>query len=226
MKLLLIEDDKKISDYLAKGLKESGYIVDASLDGAEGFDHLSVYSYDLIILDLMLPKIDGFCLIERIRNLGLKTPILILSAKHNVDDKIKALQLGGDDYLTKPFSFGELLARVQALLRRSTDNATPSQISLQVGDISIDLIKRVATRQGEMIELQKKEFSLLEYFMRNTNCALTKTQILEGVWDSQFDPQTNVVDVLVFRLRNKIDKNFEKKCISTIRGVGYIFESN
>lgn len=226
MRMLLIEDDKKISDYLAQGLKESGYIVDLCLDGEEGFDYLSTYTYDLVILDLMLPKMDGFTLITKIRHLDSKIPILILSAKRNVADRIKGLQLGGDDYLTKPFSFGELLARVQALLRRSTTNSMPSQNSIQLGDISMDLIARKVSREGEIIELQKKEFLLLEYFMRHPGCVLTKTQILEGVWDSQFDPQTNVVDVLVFRLRNKIDKNFEKKTISTLRGVGYIFESD
>lgn len=226
MRVLLIEDDKKISDYLAQGLRESGYVVDLCLDGEEGFYFLSIYAYDLIILDLMLPKVDGFTLIKRIRKLGSKIPILILSAKRSVDDRIKGLQLGGDDYLTKPFSFGELLARVQALLRRSTANAMPSQNSIQLGDISIDLIARKVSRGGELIELQKKEFLLLEYFMRHPGCVVTKTQILEGVWNSQFDPQTNVVDVLVFRLRSKIDKNFEKKTVSTLRGVGYIFEPN
>lgn len=226
MRVLLIEDDKKISDYLAQGLKESGHIVDLCLDGEEGFDYLSTYTYDIVILDLMLPKMDGFTLITKIRHHDSKIPILILSAKRSVEDRIKGLQLGGDDYLTKPFSFGELLARVQALLRRSTANSMPTQNSIQLGDISMDLIGRKVTREGEVIELQKKEFLLLEYFMRHPGCVLTKTQILEGVWDSQFDPQTNVVDVLVFRLRNKIDKNFEKKTISTLRGVGYIFESN
>ncbi|OYZ35728.1 MAG: DNA-binding response regulator [Campylobacterales bacterium 16-40-21] len=226
MRVLLIEDDKKISDYLAQGLKESGYIVDLCLDGEEGFDYLSTYTYDLVVLDLMLPKMDGFTLITKIRHLDAKIPILILSAKRSVADRIKGLQLGGDDYLTKPFSFGELLARVQALLRRSTAHAMPTQNSIQLGDISMDLIARKVSREGEIIELQKKEFLLLEYFMRHPGCVLTKTQILEGVWDSQFDPQTNVVDVLVFRLRNKIDKNFEKKTISTLRGVGYIFEPN
>ncbi|MDP3301803.1 MAG: response regulator transcription factor [Sulfuricurvum sp.] len=226
LRVLLVEDDKKISDYLAQGLKESGYIVDPCLDGEDGFYFLSTYTYDLVILDLMLPKMDGFTLIQKIRDIDLKVPILILSAKRSVSDRIKGLQLGGDDYLTKPFSFGELLARVQALLRRSTTNIIPSQNSIQLGNITIDLITKKVSREGETIELQKKEFLLLEYFMRHPGCVLSKTQILEGVWDSQFDPQTNVVDVLVFRLRNKIDKNFEKKTISTLRGVGYIFEPN
>ena len=226
MKVLLIEDDKKISAYLAQGLKESGYIVDLCFDGEEGFYFLSLYTYDLIITDIMLPKMDGLTLISKIRNFGLKTPILILSAKRSVDDRIKGLQLGGDDYLTKPFSFGELLARVEALLRRSIVDLIPSQNLIQLGDISIDLITRKVSRDGIVIELQKKEFLLLEYFMRHPGCVLSKTQILEGVWNNQFEPQTNVIDVLVFRLRNKIDKNFEKKIISTVRGVGYIFDKN
>lgn len=226
MRVLLIEDDKKISDYLSQGLKESGYIVDICLDGEEGFHYMSTYQYELIILDLMLPKMDGLTLMTKIREFGSKVPVLILSAKRNVEDRIKGLQLGADDYLTKPFSYGELLARVQALLRRSGTNSTSQQNVLQLGDISVDLITRKASRQGQTIELQGKEFSLLEYFMRHPGAVLTKTQILEGVWSNQFDPQTNVVDVLVFRLRNKIDRNFEKKTISTVRGVGYIFEPN
>lgn len=226
MRLLLIEDDKKISDYLAGGLKESGFIVDTCLDGEEGYHFMSTYEYDLIVLDLMLPKLDGLTLIRRIRGLGSNVPVLILSAKRSVDDRIKGLQLGGDDYLTKPFSFGELLARVQVLLRRATASCQPQQTSLQLGDITLDLISRKVKREDKIIELQGKEFSLLEYFMRHPGFVLTKTQILEGVWSSQFDPQTNVVDVLVFRLRNKIDRNFEKKTISTVRGVGYIFEPN
>lgn len=226
MRVLLIEDDKKISDYLAQGLKESGYIVDVCLDGEEGFHFISTYKYDLIVLDLMLPKVDGLSLMKKIRELGSNVPVLILSAKRSVEDKIKGLQLGADDYLTKPFSFGELLARVQSLLRRSSVNSHAHQNSLQLGDITVDLITRKASREGKVIELQGKEFSLLEYFMRHPGCVLTKTQILEGVWSNQFDPQTNVVDVLVFRLRNKIDRNFDKKTISTVRGVGYIFEPN
>lgn len=226
MRVLLIEDDKKISDYLSQGLKESGYIVDICLDGEEGSHYLSTYTYDLIILDLMLPKVDGLSLMSKIRERGSQVPVLILSAKRSVEDRIKGLQLGCDDYLTKPFSFGELLARVQALLRRTTQNMTAQQNVIQLGDISVDLITRKASREGNTIELQGKEFSLLEYFMRNPGRVLSKTQILEGVWSNQFDPQTNVVDVLVFRLRNKIDRNYEKKTISTVRGVGYIFEPN
>lgn len=226
MRVLLIEDDKQISDYLAQGLKESGYIVDICLDGEEGIHFLTTYIYDLIILDLMLPKVDGLSLMSKIRERGSQVPVLILSAKRSVEDRIKGLQLGGDDYLTKPFSFGELLARVQALLRRTNQNTNTQQNDLQLGDISVDLITRKASREGNTIELQGKEFSLLEYFMRNPGRVLTKTQILEGVWSNQFDPQTNVVDVLVFRLRNKIDRNYEKKTISTVRGVGYIFEPN
>ncbi len=226
MTILLIEDDNKISEYLGQGLKESGYTVDISMDGEDGLLFLTRNNYDLIILDLMLPKLDGLALMTKIRNSGSKVPVLILSAKRSVDDRIKGLQLGGDDYLTKPFSFGELLARVQSLLRRSSSNFEIQQTKLERGEISVDLITRKAMREGKTIELQGKEFSLLEYFMRNPEIILTKTQILKGVWNNQFDPQTNVVDVLVFRLRNKIDKNFSKKTISTVRGIGYIFEPN
>lgn len=226
MRVLLIEDDKQIADYLAQGLKESSFNVDQAFDGEEGFAFIATYPYDLVILDLMLPKLDGLSLISKLRSAGHKMPVIILSAKRSVEDRIKGLELGGDDYLTKPFSFSELLARMQALLRRSA--AVPHEQSniLQRGELTLDLILRKAKRDGKLIELQGKEFSLLEYFMRNHDMVLTKTQILEGVWNSQFDPQTNVVDVLVFRLRNKIDRDFEKKTIQTVRGVGYLFQTN
>lgn len=227
MRILLVEDDKKISSYLEKGLKESGYAVDAAFDGEEGLVFLQSYRYDLVILDVMLPKLDGLKLVEKLRSLGHRMPVLMLSAKRSVDDRVKGLQLGGDDYLTKPFSFTELLARVQALLRRAspqTQSTQPTQ--LHGGDILFDLLARKVTRSGQTIDLQAKELSLLEYFLRNPGRVLTKTQILENVWNYQFDPQTNVVDVLVFRLRTKVDKDFDKKVIQTIRGVGYVFQPN
>lgn len=227
MRVLLVEDDKKISSYLEKGLKESGYAVDCAFDGEEGISFLHAYAYDLVILDVMLPKLDGLKAVEKLRGLGHRMPVLMLSAKRSVEDRVKGLQLGGDDYLTKPFSFTELLARVQALLRRATPQpSTVRPTQLQGGDILFDLLARKVTRAGQPIDLQAKELSLLEYFLKNPGRVLSKTQILENVWNHQFDPQTNVVDVLVFRLRAKIDKDFNKKVIQTIRGVGYVFQPN
>lgn len=227
MRLLLVEDDKKISSYLEQGLKESGYAVDCAFDGEEGITFLQAYTYDLVILDVMLPKLDGLKAVEKLRGQGYRMPVLMLSAKRSVDDRVKGLQLGGDDYLTKPFSFTELLARVQALLRRASPQSSTAQATqLQGGDILFDLLARKVTRAGQVIDLQAKELSLLEYFLKNPGRVLSKTQILENVWNHQFDPQTNVVDVLVFRLRAKIDKDFDKKVIQTIRGVGYVFQPN
>jgi len=228
MRILLVEDDRKISAYLANGLQQAGYAVDCAYEGDEGRQFLETYSYSLVILDIMLPKIDGLSLLEKLRHRKLTVPVLILSAKHTVDDRVKGLQLGGDDYLTKPFSFSELLARVQALLRRSEPLAlgTTSPTMLEAGDISINLLTRQVLRNNRKIDLQTKEFALLEYFSRNVGQVLSKTQILDCVWNYQFDPQTNVVDVLVCRLRGKLDKDFEKKTIQTIRGVGYVFQPN
>lgn len=227
MRLLLVEDDSKIGSYLEKGLKEAGYAVDLAKDGEEGWDYISSCPYDLVILDLMLPKMGGLSVVERLRSQGHRMPVLILSAKRSVDDRVKGLQLGGDDYLTKPFSFSELLASVQALLRRAAPQAsTQHATELVSGDITLDLLARQVKRSGKTIELQTKEFALLEYFLRNPGRVLTKTQILENIWNYQFDPQTNVVDVLVFRLRAKVDKNFDRKSIQTIRGVGYVFQAN
>lgn len=227
MRILLVEDDKKISSFLEQGLKEWGYAVDCAFDGEEGMHFLQSYSYDLLILDVMLPKLDGLKAVERLRGQGHRMPVLMLSAKRSVDDRVKGLQVGGDDYLTKPFSFTELLARVQALLRRANSQESSAHVTqLQSGDIIFDLLARKVTRAGQAIDLQAKELSLLEFFLKNPGRVLSKTQILENVWNHQFDPQTNVVDVLVFRLRAKIDKDFEKKVIQTIRGVGYVFQPN
>lgn len=227
VRFLLVEDDKTIAQFLDQGLKQAGYAVDLASDGEEGLDFLSTHTYDLLILDLMLPKVDGFGVMTELRRKGHRMPVLILSAKRSVDDRVRGLQQGGDDYLTKPFSFSELLARVQALLRRSNPQASGSEpTKLILGGVSLDLLARAVTREEKSIELQAKEFSLLEYFMRNPGRVITKNQILERVWNYQFDPQTNVVDVLVFRLRSKLDKDFEKKTIQTVRGVGYVFQPN
>ncbi len=225
MKILVIEDDQKIAKFLQKGLKEAGYSVDHMSDGEEGLiASTGSVHYDIIILDLMLPKLDGMSVLESLRSKGIQTPVLILSAKQSVDDRVKGLQLGGDDYLVKPFSFSELLARVEVLLRRSGSRTEAPKTTLQHFGITMDLIKRKVTREHQEIELQAKEFTLLEYFMRNPDKAISKTLILEQVYGYNFDTQTNVVDVLVFRLRDKIDKGFTLKTIHTIRGVGYVFK--
>jgi hypothetical protein len=229
MRLLLVEDDAKISKFLEQGLTEAGYAVDLATDGETAQQFLSLNSYDLVISDIMLPKIDGLTLIEEFRKRDQKTPVLLLSAKRSVDDRVRGLQMGADDYLTKPFSLSELLARVQALLRRTsalTHQGVTTTSSLKAADITLDLISREVRRGGKLIELQQKEFSLLEYFLRNPGRVLNKAQILERIWNYQFDPQTNVVDVLVFRLRTKIDRDFDKKLIQNIRGVGYVFQAD
>jgi two-component system, OmpR family, response regulator len=227
VRLLLVEDDNKIAQFLDQGLKQAGYAVDLAGDGENALTFLAAHNYDLLILDLMLPRLDGFGVLDQVRSRGHRMPVIILSAKRSVDDRVLGLQKGGDDYLTKPFSFTELLARVQALLRRA--NPQPSGVEatkLESGGISLNLLSREVRRENIPIELQAKEYSLLEYFMRNPGRVLTKNQILEHVWNYQFDPQTNVVDVLVFRLRSKLDKDFEKKTIQTVRGVGYVFQPN
>jgi len=219
MKILLLEDDEKIASFVAKGLREAGYTVDISANGEEGCEFGRTNPYDAAIVDLMLPKLDGLSVIERWRTEEIKLPILILSAKRSLDDRIKGLQRGGDDYLTKPFSFAELLARLQALLRRSGSTAVVT--GLTFGDLKMDLLTREVWRGTTKIELQAREFLLLEYLLRNQNKVVSKTMILEHVWNYHFDPQTNVVDVLVCRLRNKIDRDFDPKLIHTLRGAGY-----
>ena len=217
MRLLVVEDDKKIASFVVNGLKQSGYAVDHSADGESALVLAENTPYDAAIVDLMLPKLDGLSLIQRLRAQGQRLPVLILSAKASVDDRVKGLQAGSDDYLTKPFAFSELLARVQALIRRSTQAAEPTKLT--VGDLMLDLLTREVTRGVERIELQPREFALLEYLMRNAGRTVTKTMVLEHVWDYSFDPQTNVVDVLVHRLRAKVDP--DKTRLHTIRGVGY-----
>jgi two-component system OmpR family response regulator len=218
MRVLVVEDDTKIASFVVNGLKQSGYAVDHYADGEEGLFRAQAINYDAMVVDVMLPKLDGLSLTRQLRSAQVRTPVLILSAKASVDDRVKGLQAGGDDYLTKPFAFSELLARIQALIRRSSQAPEPTRLA--VGDLSLDLLSREARRDGEKIELQPREFALLEYLMRHPGRPVTKTMILEHIFDYSFDPQTNVVDVLVHRLRSKVDK--DKDMIQTIRGVGYV----
>ena len=220
MRLLVVEDDTKIGSFLRKGLREEGFAVDLAKDGEQGLALFRDGVYDAAIVDIMLPGLDGLSLIEKIRQQGLTTPVLILSARRSVDDRIRGLQQGGDDYMVKPFSFAELLARVQALIRR--DSRTPEPHSLSAGDLHMDLLNRQVRRGGRTFNLAAREFALLEYLLRNQGRILSKTAILEKVYDYSFDPQTNVVDVLVCRLRNKVDKGFADKLIHTVRGMGYV----
>ena len=222
MRILLIEDDLKIASFIKKGLKASGFAVDHAVDGEEGLHMVMTEPYDTAVIDIMLPIRDGLSLIKEMRRERIKTPVIILSAKDSIDDRVKGLQSGGDDYVTKPFAFSELLARVQALIRRSSGISEPTKIS--VGDVSMNLISREVIRSGKRIELQPLEFSLLEYLMRNANRVVSKTMIMEHVWDYHFDPQTNVVESRIYRLREKIDRGFPEKMIHTIRGVGYVFK--
>ena len=222
MRILVVEDEKKIASFIAKGLKEAGYAVDVAQDGLDGLDLGLSGIYDAAVVDIMLPGIDGLTLIERLRAKKNNTPVIILSAKRTVDDRVKGLQAGGDDYLTKPFSFSELLARIQALIRRDTRVAESS--TLTVSDLTIDLLAREAKRGDTVISLPAREFALLEYLMRHPGRIISKTSILENIYDYSFDPQTNVVDVLVCRLRNKIDKDFDRKMLHTVRGMGYVLK--
>jgi len=220
MRALIIEDDQTIADFVSRGLKEAGFAVDHAKDGEEGLALALDTSYDVAIVDLMLPKRDGLSIIDELRRRGRSTPVLILSARRSVDDRVHGLQAGGDDYLTKPFAFSELLARVQALVRRAS--RAPEATTLTVGDLTLDLLSRKVTRGGTPVELRPREFALLEYLMRNATKVVSKTMILSHVWSYNFDPQTNIVDVLVSRLRDKIDKPFETKHLHTVRGVGYV----
>ena len=223
MRVLVIEDDDKIASFVTNGLKQAGFNTSRAADGADGLRLALNDHYDVAVVDIMLPKLDGLGLIEELRRQQVNTPVIILSAKRSVDDRIKGLQTGGDDYLVKPFSFSELLARVQALLRRASPPGAEST-RLTVGDLSLNLLSREVVRASEKLDLQAREFALLEYLMRNAGRVVSKTMILERVWGYSFDPQTNVVDVLVCRLRNKVDKNFTEKMIHTIRGVGYVLK--
>ena len=219
MRILVVEDDKKIASFVVKGLEEAGFAVDHA-DNGEAALHLALSEpYDAAVMDIMLPHLDGLSVIERLRQTKIHTPVLILSAKRSVDDRIRGLQTGGDDYLTKPFSFAELLARVQALIRRANHETEPARLA--AGDLSIDLLTRAVKRGESKLDLPPREFALLEYLMRNAGKVVSKTMILQHVWGYDFDPMTNVVDVLVSRLRNKLDRDFANKLIQTHRGVGY-----
>jgi len=220
VRVLVVEDDPTIAEFVEKGLREAGFVVDVAADGRTGLERALSGTHDAAIVDVMLPQMDGLALIDALRSKGRRTPVLILSARRSVDDRVRGLQAGGDDYLTKPFAFAELLARVQALIRRATGAAEPT--SLTVGDLTLDLLSRKVERGGQPIDLRPREFALLEYLMRNGGRVVSKTSILSHVWGYDFDPNTNVVDVLVSRLRDRIDKPFPVKLLQTVRGVGYV----
>jgi len=222
VRILVVEDDAKIASFVTNGLRQSGFAVDLCSDGRAALDLTVGAPYDAAVIDVMLPNLDGLSLVRELRAGGNRVPVLFLSAKVSVDDRIRGLQAGGDDYMTKPFAFSELLARIQALIRRASQ-PTSEPNRLTVGDLSLDLLTRQVSRGGEQVELQPREFSLLEYLMRNAGRSVTKTMILEHVWDYSFDPQTNVVDVLVHRLRSKVDP--DKTRLHTLRGVGYVLRA-
>lgn len=223
MRILVVEDDRKVALFLEKALRESGFAVDVSANGADGLQLALDTPYDAAVIDVMLPELDGLALIGELRRRKMAIPVIILSAKRSVDDRIAGLVQGGDDYLTKPFSISELLARIHALIRRSTN--APEPMRLAANGLILDLQTREVTRAGRLLNLQAREFSLLELLMRNVGRPISKSMILERLWDYGFDPQTNVVDVLVCRLRNKVDRGFPDKLIHTIRGVGYVLKS-
>jgi DNA-binding response OmpR family regulator len=222
MRILVVEDEKRIADFLTRGLQGAGYAVDPASTGAAASELLHAAEYDLVILDIMLPDVDGLSILERIRNRKSGPPVLILSARGAVDDRVKGLELGADDYLTKPFAFVELLARVRVLLRRGQ----PTPERLAVGDLTLDCIRRKVTRASENIDLAPKEFGILEYMMRNKGRPLSRTMIVEHVWDMDYDGLTNIVDVYIRHLRSKIDDRFPRKLIQTVRGIGYMIESS
>jgi two-component system, OmpR family, response regulator len=222
LRILLVEDDTVIASFIIKGLKEAGYAVDHTTNGEDGLHLALTEAYDVAIVDIMLPKLDGLSLIAEIRKRGRNTLVIILSAKQSVEDRIKGLQIGSDDYLTKPFSFSELLARLQALIRRA--NGVSEATRLTVADLTMDLLAREVKRSGHRIDLQPREFSLLEYLMRNAGRVVSKTMIMEHVWDYNFDPQTNVVEARMSKLRDKVDRDYPHPLIHTIRGAGYIIK--
>jgi heavy metal response regulator len=223
MRLLVIEDEKKVASFIKKGLEEEHYAVDVAYDGEEGLYLSETNDYDLVILDLMIPKIHGWDVLKKIRAKRNNVPILVLTARDSIEDKVKGLDSGCDDYLTKPFAFAELLARIRALLRREKAEKEPI---LRIADLTLSLVTHKVARRGKEIELTSREYTLLEYFMRNPDKVLTRTMISEHVWDYHFDSMTNVIDVYVNYLRKKIDKDFEPKLIHTIRGIGYIMKGN
>ena len=222
MRILIVEDDQGTADFVKSGLGQAGFRCAHAADGLEALVKLRSEEFDLAVVDIMLPKLDGLSLIEEVRSAGLNLPIIVLSARDSVESKIKGLEKGGDDYLAKPFSFSELLARIQALLRRASQVAEPT--SLVAGDLTMDLLSRKVTRSGVEIDLQPLEFQLLEYLMRNRGRVVSKTTILEHVWEYNFDPETTIVETRIYKLREKIDKPFERKLIQTLRGFGYVLE--
>lgn len=224
MRILVVEDDPSIAEFVATGLRQEGFAVDVASNGVDGLDRASAHPYDAAIVDVMLPRLDGLSLVAALRRAGVTTPVLFLSARHSVDDRVKGLQTGGDDYLTKPFAFQELVARVQALTRRG--QLPIESAELAVGDLQLDRLTRRASRGGTPIELRPREFALLEYLMRHAGKVVSKTMIVSQVWNYSFDTGTNAVDVLVHRLRDKIDKDFAPKLLHTVRGVGYVLKAD
>ena len=222
MRVLVAEDDQVIADFVSQGLREAGYAVDVAATGSEALRKALEGGYAAAVMDVMLPEMDGLAVIEQLRAKKQQMPVLILSARHTVDDRVKGLQAGGDDYLTKPFAFAELLARLQALLRRTAGATEPTRLT--VGELTLDLLSRRVERGGQPLDLRPREFALLEYLMRHPGRVLSKTMILSHVWGYSFDPGTNVVDVLVSRLRDKVDEGFDTKLINTVRGAGYVLK--
>jgi len=221
MRILVVEDEKRIADFLSRGLESAGYAIDVAHDGSRAIELVHAAEYDLVILDLGLPDMDGLSVLQKVRNRKVSPPVLILSARGAVDERVRGLEGGADDYLVKPFAFVELLARVRVLLRRGQ----PTPERLQVGDLTLDCIRRKVTRAGENIELAPKEFSILEYLMRNRGRPLSRTMIVEHVWDMDYDGLTNIVDVYIRHLRSKIDDKWPQKMIQTVRGIGYLLEA-
>jgi len=222
MRLLVVEDDRSIADFVAAGLRQEGHVVDVAADGVSGLEAAQAAAYDAAVVDVMLPRLDGLSLVTALRRAKVATPVLFLSARHTVDDRVKGLQSGGDDYLTKPFAFSELLARLQAITRRGHLSTDATELS--VDDLRLDRLTRRVERAGTAIELRPREYTLLEFFMRHAGRVVSKTMIVSHVWDYSFDTGTNAVDVLVHRLRDKIDKGFERKLLHTVRGVGYVLK--
>ncbi|MFH6783679.1 MULTISPECIES: response regulator transcription factor [Methylobacterium] len=222
MRLLIIEDDREASAYLSKAFREAGHVADTADDGLDGYALAREGAYDVLVVDRMLPKLDGLSLIRSLREQGVETPVLILSALGQVDDRVKGLKAGGDDYLPKPYAFSELMARIEVLARRRGGGGGTETTSYRVGDLELDRLSHRVTRAGQEIPLQPREFRLLEYLMRHAGQVVTRTMLLEHVWDYHFDPQTNVIDVHVSRLRSKVDKGFERPMIHTVRGAGYM----
>ncbi len=220
MRILLVEDDKKIAQFIEKGLQSSGFVVDMAETGTDGL-HMALHdSYDVLVIDIMLPLLDGFALIKKVRESKVNTPVIVLSARDRVDDRVRGLEAGADDYLTKPFAFSEFLARINALIRRAGNIEEPTTLSCK--DLTLDIVRREVTRGDKVIELQPKEFSLLEYLLRNKGRIVSKTMIMEHVWNYNFDPMTNVIEARICLLREKVDRGFDTKLIHTVRGAGYV----